>query len=99
MQATLLPPQNAFLCAPITANRDLGSCLIANIPMRELLSAELRGAGFDLVDEDKAGPRTIRIPIDTWLELGPLLLLGRNEKSARLCDSDGVVLAWKGAEE
>lgn len=98
MQATLLPSKNALLCAPITANRDLESCLIANVPMVELLSAELRGAGFDLVELDNAGPRTIRIPIDTWLELGPLLMLGRNEKSARLCDSDGVVLAWKGAE-
>ncbi len=39
------------------------------------------------------------IPIDTWIELGALLMLGRNTKSARLCDSDGVVLAWKGADE
>jgi hypothetical protein len=37
MQATLLLPRNPALCAPITSNRELGSCLIANLPMRELL--------------------------------------------------------------
>ena len=39
------------------------------------------------------------IPIDTWIELGALLMLGRNTKPARLCDSDGVILAWKGEAE
>lgn len=99
MQVCLLPPRNSVLCAPITANRELGACLIANVPMVDLLSAELTRAGFQLVEPSEAGTRTLRIPIDTWIELGPLLLLGRNEKSARLCDSDGVVLAWKGFDE
>ncbi|WP_386821377.1 hypothetical protein [Luteolibacter algae] len=66
--------------------------------MIDLLSAELTRAGFQIVENAEAGPRTLRIPIDTWIELGALLMLGRNEKSARLCDSDGVVLAWKGEE-
>jgi len=96
MQATLLPPKNSVLCAPITANRDLASCLIANVPMIDLLSAELTRAGFQLVENSEAGPRTLMIPIDTWIDLGALLMLGRNERPARLCDSDGVVLAWKG---
>ena len=99
MQATLLPPKNAVLCAPITANRDLASCLIANVPMIDLLSAELTRSGMQLVDAIEAGPRTLRIPIDTWIELGALLMLGRNEKSARLCDAGGVVLAWKGFDD
>lgn len=98
MQATFLPPKNAMLCAPITANRDLSECLIANVPMIDLVSAELIRAGFQLVSVEEAGERTLRIPIDTWIDLGALLLLGRNSKSARLCDADGVILAWKGAE-
>lgn len=98
MQVTLLPPKNSALCAPITANRKLAACLIANVPMIDLLAAELTRAGMQLVANDGVGSRTLRIPIDTWIELGALLLLGRNEKSARLCDSDGVVLAWKGFE-
>lgn len=97
MQATLLPPRNPALCAPITSNRDLGACLIANVPMRELVSAELRRAGLQLVEPEKAEPRAIRIPIDNWVELGALLLLGRNEHPARLFDSAGNMLAWKGA--
>lgn len=98
MQATLLPPRNSVQCQPITANRELAACQIANVPMIDLLAAELTCAGMQLVKNDEAGPRTLRIPIDTWIELGALLLLGRNEKSARLCDTDGVVLAWKGFE-
>mgnify|MGYP000026493011 CR=1 FL=1 len=99
MQATLLPPRNPALCAPITTNRDLGKCPIANVPMRELLEAELRRAGLQLVPPEQAEARTIRIPIDNWIELGALLLLGRNEKSARLTDVEGHLLAWKGSSE
>ena len=98
MQATLLSPRNPALCAPITTNRDLGACLIANLPMRELLAAELRRAGLQLVEPKEAEPRTLRIPIDNWIELGALLMLARNPKSACLLDSDGNVLAWKGGD-
>ena len=80
MQATLLPPKNFVFCAPVTANRGLAECLIANVPMIDLLSAELTRAGLQLVENDEAGERTLMIPIDTWIELGALLLLGRNEK-------------------
>ncbi len=96
MQATLLPPRNPALCAPITSNRDLGACLIANVPMQELLAAELRRAGLQLVDPKDAEPRAIRIPLDNWIEIGALLLLGRTPQSARLLDSQGHTLAWKG---
>ncbi len=64
--------------------------------MQELLAADLRRAGIQLVEEAEAGPRTLRIPIDNWIELGALLLLGRNPNSARLLDSQGNTLAWKG---
>ena len=97
MQATLLPPRNPAFCAPITSNRDLGACLIANVPMRELLAADLRRAGLQLVDAKEAEPRAIRIPIDNWIELGAILLLGRNPNSACLYDSDNNLLAWKGS--
>ena len=97
MQATLLPPRNPALCAPITSNRELGACLIANVPMRELLAADLRRAGLQLVEPEAAEPRAIRIPIDNWIELGALLLLGRNPNSACLMDSEGNILAWKGS--
>lgn len=97
MQATLLPPRNPALCAPITSNRELGACLIANLPMRDLLSADLRRAGLQLVDAKDAGPRTLRIPIDNWIELGALLMLGRNPGSACLLDTEGNTLAWKGS--
>ena len=99
MQATLLPPRNTVMCAPITTNRDLADCLIANVRLADLISTELSCAGLQVVENYEAGPRTIRIPIDTWVELGAILLLGRNAGATRLCDADGVVLAWKGEEE
>lgn len=98
MQATLLPARRPQLCAPLTSNRDLGSCLIANVPVSELLATELNRAGFQLVEPSQATARTIRIPIDNWIELGALLMLGRNPNSAYLCSEDDMVLAWKGAE-
>lgn len=98
MQATLLPPRNPAFCAPITSNRALGACLIANLPMRELLEADLRRAGLQLVEPKEACARTLRIPLDNWIELGALLLLGRTPKTACLLDSDGNTLAWKGSE-
>jgi carbonic anhydrase/acetyltransferase-like protein (isoleucine patch superfamily) len=96
MQAAILPPRNPALCAPITSNRELGACLVANLPIRELLEADLRRAGLQLVNPKDAGPRTLRIPIDNWIELGALLLLGRNPEAARLLDAEGRTLAWKG---
>ena len=99
MQATLLPPRNPALCAPITTNRDLGACLIANLPMRDLLAADLRRAGLQLVDPKEAEPRALRIPLDNWIELGALLLLGRNPNSACLLDTEGNLLAWKGSAD
>jgi UDP-N-acetylglucosamine diphosphorylase / glucose-1-phosphate thymidylyltransferase / UDP-N-acetylgalactosamine diphosphorylase / glucosamine-1-phosphate N-acetyltransferase / galactosamine-1-phosphate N-acetyltransferase len=98
MQATLLPPRNPALCAPLTSNRDLGDCLIANVPMRELIAAELRRAGLQLVEPADACERTLRIPLDNWIELGALLLLGRTPHTAALVDVEGNVLAWKGDE-
>jgi len=67
--------------------------------MRELLAAELRRAGFELVNPEDALPRTIRVPLDNWIEVGALLLLGRTPSDARLCDPEGRTLAWKGQEE
>lgn len=99
MQATLLPPRTPALCAPITSNRSLGDCLIANIPMRELLSAELRRAGMQVVEPEEACERTLRVPIDNWIELGALLLLGRNPRSARLVNDEQALLAWKGGDD
>lgn len=99
MKATLLPPRKPALCAPITSNRALGDCLIANIPMKDLLSAELRRAGLQLVDPAEACSRTIRIPLDNWIELGALMLLGRTPNSACLLNSDNELLAWKGSED
>lgn len=96
MQATLLPPRNPELCAPITSNRDLGTCPIANIPLKELLAADLQQAGIQIVELHEAGEHTLRIPIDNWLEMNVLLDLASNQLSTLLVDLNGHTLAWKG---
>jgi len=96
MQACLLPPKTPALCAPLTSNRQLGDCPIANIPLRELISAELIRAGFQLVTPAEASERTLRIPVNNWIEIGALMMLGRTAKAARLFDNDDNLLAWKG---
>jgi UDP-3-O-[3-hydroxymyristoyl] glucosamine N-acyltransferase len=99
MQACLLPPRFPALCTPLTANRQLGDCPIANIPLRELISTELMRAGFQIVQPAQATERTVRIPLDNWIEVGALMMLGRIEKPACLMDGDGDVLAWKGGAD
>lgn len=96
MQACLLPPRFPALCTPLTANRQLGDCPIANTPLRELISTELIRAGIQLVQPAEACERTLRIPIDNWIEIGALMMLGRTAKPACLFDSDDHLLAWKG---
>ena len=83
----------------MTSNRDLGDCLIANVPLRDLLSTELKRAGFQVVLPDEAGPKTLRIPMGHWVEITALLMLGRADNPARLYDDDGNLLAWKGNED
>ncbi|MGA0845970.1 MAG: hypothetical protein ACO3RV_05460 [Luteolibacter sp.] len=65
--------------------------------MRELLAADLRRAGLQLVEAHEACERTLRIPIDNWIELGALMMLGRNPQSVCLTDAENHALAWKGA--
>jgi len=97
MQACLLNLREAALCAPLTSNRDLGDCLIANIPLRDLLSTELKRAGFQVILAHESTPKTLRIPMDHWVEIAALIMLGRSEEPTRLYDNDGNLIAWKGA--
>ena len=99
MQACLLPPRNPAFCSPITSNRDLGACLIANLPMKDLLTAELTRGGIEIIPIADANPRTLWIPIDNWIEIGALVMLGRNPNPARLFDAEDNVLAWRGFED
>lgn len=98
MQVAILPASEPSLCAPLTSNRGLGECLIANLPMRQLLTMELTRAGFEVIPIDEIEPRTIRLPIDCWLEVGALIMLGRETEPACLLGPDNSVLAWKGAD-
>lgn len=67
--------------------------------MRELLEADLRAAGFQLVDPINAEGRTLRIPLDNWIELSALLVLGSNPNTTCLRDNEGNILAWKGTAD
>ncbi|OYV05551.1 MAG: hypothetical protein CFE26_11020, partial [Verrucomicrobiales bacterium VVV1] len=67
--------------------------------LSQLICTELIRSGFQLVTVAECSDRTLRVPIDNWIEIGALLLLGRTAKPATLFDSDMNVLAWKGGAE
>lgn len=46
----------------------------------------------------EATARTVRIPVDHWIEVGTLILLGRTDAPSCLYDRDGELVAWIGAE-
>jgi acetyltransferase-like isoleucine patch superfamily enzyme len=98
MQACLLSLREPALCAPLTSNRDLGDCLIANVPLRDLMSTELKRAGFQVVLPHESNAKTLKIPMDHWVEIGALIMLGRAELASCLYDSAGNLLAWKGGD-
>src|SRR5690606_16922929 len=95
-QVCLLPPRHPALCTPLTANRLLGDCHIANVPMKDLVTTDLVRAGFQLVESAEACERTIRMPIDNWIEIGALLLLGRASTPACPYGNEGHAPARQG---
>ncbi len=99
MQATLHDPVNTQNCAPITHGRRLKDCLVANHKLEELISTELRQAGFDVIPGDQATERTVHLPVDHWIEVGALCLLARSETPTCLRDKRGDLVAWKGANK
>lgn len=98
MQAVIQSPQNPQLCAPLTTGRDIGDCLVANIPLKELVSTELRRAGFELMNLNNLTERTIHLPLDHWIDVGALCILARQKNATCLYDSEGDLVAWKGCD-
>lgn len=96
MQAVIQSPHNEALCAPLTTGRHIGDCLVANIPLKELMATELRRAGFELVEEHQAGEQTVHLPLDHWIEVGALCMLARQDAGTALFDSSDDLIAWKG---
>jgi len=96
MQAVIRSPRNPALCAPLTDGRSIGDCLVANIPLKQLISAEMKAASFEMLTEDKATPNTVHIPLDHWIEVGALCMLARQNSGTSLYDAHGDLVAWKG---
>lgn len=96
MQATLHDPINTKSCAPLTSSRRLGDCLVANHRLKDIIATDLRQAGFDIVDHDKATERTLHLPLDHWVSVRALCLLARSEIPSCLRDQRGDLVAWKG---
>ncbi|MGB0775111.1 MAG: hypothetical protein ACPG32_03875 [Akkermansiaceae bacterium] len=98
MQITIHDPLDAKDCAPITTVRALSECLVANHTLKELVSNELTQVGFHIVPQDQAGPNTVHLPLDHWVEVGALCVLARSGSSAVLRDKRGDLVAWIGAD-
>lgn len=96
MQAVIRSPRKPALCAPLTIGRTIGDCLVANIPLRELIETEMRRASFEIVSKSDATERAVHLPLDHWIEIGALCMLARQTAGTCLYDSDGDLVAWKG---
>lgn len=96
MQAVIQSPLNESLCAPLTTGRHIGDCLVANMPLKELMATELRRAGFELLEESEAGDLTVHLPLDHWVDVGALCMLARETSGTAMFDQRGDVVAWKG---
>ena len=97
MQITLHHPLSSIDCSPVTDGRKLGNCLVANRSLKDLITAEISAAGFDVIPNDLANERTVHLPLNHWVEVGALCVLARSESSARLKDKSGDLVAWVGA--
>lgn len=96
MQATLHDPINSQSCAPLTSSRKLGDCLVANHTLKELISTDLRQAGFDIIPNDRATNMTVHLPLDHWISVKALCQLARSEIPSCMRDKRGDLVAWKG---
>ncbi len=99
MQVTLHEPDVSQDCAPLTDGRGLSDCLVANHKLKELMTTELRQAGFEVVPNSKANAQTVHLPVDHWIEVGALCMLAQSDTAVCLMDKRGDLVAWKGAEK
>lgn len=74
----------------------MGECLVANHPLKELISTDLKQAGFDLISNEQATPMTVHLPLDHWISVKALCQLARSEIPSVLRDGRGDLVAWKG---
>lgn len=99
MQAVIQSPSNESLCAPLTTGRHIGDCLVANVPLKELIRTELTRTGFEVIDEKLADAGTVHLPLDHWIDVGALCMLAHEQSGTALYDSRGDLVAWKGRDK
>ena len=96
----IVPPMERELCAPICyAARPFSECLVANITLRQWVTKELVRAGFDVVEVPVNPEQCVRLPIDSDVEIGALVMLSGNDTSEVLLNEKGETLAWKGVDD
>ncbi len=98
MQAVIISPRNPKQYAPLNVGRELGDCLVANVPLYTLIATEMTRAGFEIIEKARSGSHTVYFPLDHWIEVGALCMLARADTPTRLVDGSGDVVAWIGAE-
>ncbi len=95
MNAHLLNAGQPVSFEPLTVNRPLATCPVANISLREAQEQELCRAGFSL-----AHPRSDEVSAvlrgDAWCDAKSLTLLRERTRGAIRDKADGTPLAWIG---
>ncbi len=103
MNAVLIPIGALPQCEPLTHNRPLGDCQVANQPLRIVQSERLQRLGCVMADDNHKGAasgnaRSLYLAEDAWLSEMLLQKLIVAAASEDLCirDDDGRALAWTG---
>jgi len=96
MQVVIIPPRKPECYQPLTGRGELGDLLVANVPLHSWIELQLRQAGCQVLQEGEENLNTIYYPLDHWIEVGALCMLGRAESGTKLVDGMGDVVAWKG---
>ena len=78
-------------CEPLTCERDLGDCPVANVPLRDLLRDRVAGL--------EPSPLPVFVRGDAWIAEDLLAELTSALCPTALTDEAGVPLAWSGGTE
>jgi UDP-N-acetylglucosamine diphosphorylase / glucose-1-phosphate thymidylyltransferase / UDP-N-acetylgalactosamine diphosphorylase / glucosamine-1-phosphate N-acetyltransferase / galactosamine-1-phosphate N-acetyltransferase len=94
MKATIIDAGNPASCQPVTCNRLLSACPVANKPLLDVQKGILLSAGFELAD--RMSGLGLYINGDAWLSKNMLTVISKVLEPMTIRDNDGSVLAWIG---
>lgn len=96
MKAVVLDAGQPATCYPVTCNRPLAACRVANVTLVDAQRARLSEAGLQPVPQAAAGKTAFYMRGDAWVSLRCIKALLRANRPAVLAGTRGRAFAWIG---